>query len=103
MVAQLSLLPSASDFLGRSAYAFSVSQSGEIFSALELILCLENSPLACTIWQRPQIPRPPQTESMSTPKFCAACNTEVPIGKYPRFPDGVKTTRASLTFEERGM
>jgi hypothetical protein len=40
---------------------------------------------------------------MSTPKFCAACNTGVPTGKYPRFPEGVKTTRASLTFEERGM
>ena len=43
-------------------------------------------------WQRPQIPRPPQTESMSTPSERAASRTVVPSGKRPRRPDGVKMT-----------
>ena len=39
--------------------------------------------------------RPPQTESMSTPRLRAACRSGVPCGKWPRLPEGVKTTRAS--------
>ena len=49
--------------------------------------------------QRPgsarRVPRPPQTESMSTPRLRAACSSGVPSGKRPRLPDGVKTTSAS--------
>src|SRR5579883_1852999 len=43
------------------------------------------------------MPRPPQTESMSTPSVRAACRTGVPTGKRPRRPAGVKTTVASAT------
>ena len=52
--------------------------------------------IASVIWQRPQMPRPPQTESMSTPSWRAAVSTGVPTGKRPRLPEGVKTTRASV-------
>lgn len=44
--------------------------------------------------QRLQIPRPPQLDSKSTPKSCAACNTGVPKANSPRRPLGVKTTAA---------
>src|SRR3546814_6116437 len=47
-------------------------------------------------WQRPHRPRPPQTESMSTPRLRAAFRIGVPTGKRPRRPEGVKTTRASF-------
>ena len=50
-------------------------------------------------WQRPQIPRPPQTESMSTPSERAASRTVVPSGNRPRRPDGVKMTSASSATE----
>src|SRR6266498_5064348 len=58
------------------------------------------SSLACvpsltTIWQRPQIPRPPQTESRSTPSARAASSTLVPAANAPRLPEGVKTARTS--------
>ena len=45
--------------------------------------CLANSPSPTVIWQRPQMARPPQTESMSTPSVRAACSTGVPIGEAP--------------------
>src|SRR3954452_3449251 len=57
--------------------------------------CFANSPTLCSTWQRPQIPRPPQTESMSTPSLRAASRTVVPGADRPRRPDGVKMTRAS--------
>src|SRR5690606_21856141 len=57
--------------------------------------CLAYSPSPTITWQRPQMPRPPQTESTSTPSARAALSSGVPSGKRPRFPDGVKTTRAS--------
>src|SRR6476620_7941181 len=57
--------------------------------------CFGNSPSPCVTWQRPQMPRPPQTESMSTPSDRAASRTVVPVGKRPRRPDGVKMTSAS--------
>src|SRR6185295_5772170 len=57
--------------------------------------CFANSPSPTVIWQRPQIARPPQTESMSTPSDRAACSTGVPIGKRPRRPEGVNTISAS--------
>src|SRR5208282_185181 len=47
-------------------------------------------------WQRPQMPRPPQTESRSTPSARAAASRLVPSANSPRFPDGVKTTRWAL-------
>ena len=47
-------------------------------------------------WQRPHSPRPPQTESTSTPSVRAACSSGVPTGNRPRFPEGVNTTRASV-------
>src|SRR5271170_2968128 len=42
------------------------------------------------------MPRPPQTESRSTPSRRAASRMLVPSGKRSRLPDGVKTTRGSL-------
>ena len=63
--------------------------------ALELTPCLANSPTLWTTWHRPQIPRPPHTESRSTPSARAASRIEVPRGNRPRRPDGVKTMRAS--------
>src|SRR5277367_5253304 len=57
--------------------------------------CLANSPSATSTWQRPHKPRPPQTESMSTPRLRAACSSGVPTGKLPRLPEGVNTTRGS--------
>src|SRR5216683_6428057 len=41
------------------------------------------------------MPRPPQTESTSTPSARAACRTGVPSGNRPRKPEGVKTMAAS--------
>ena len=52
--------------------------------------CFANDPKAGTTAHRPQIPRPPQTESMSTPSERAASRTVVPAGARPRRPDGVK-------------
>src|SRR4029079_15459090 len=40
--------------------------------------------------------RPPHSEPTSTPSWRAAASTEVPSGKRPRLPEGVKTIRASL-------
>ena len=37
--------------------------------------CLANSPSATSIWQRPQMPRPPQTELRSTPSLRAASSS----------------------------
>ena len=45
----------------------------------------------------PQIALPPQTESMSTPKLRAALSTDIPFGKCPLFPEGIKTTRTLLS------
>ena len=56
---------------------------------------LGERPDAGTTWQRPQSPRPPQTESMSTPSARAASRTVVPSANRPRRPDGVKMTSAS--------
>src|SRR5690606_28288991 len=50
--------------------------------------------LPTSTWQRPQMARPPHTESTSTPRLRAACRSGVPSGKWPRLPDGVKTTSA---------
>src|SRR5262245_4061682 len=58
--------------------------------------CLANSPSAMSTWQRPQMPRPPQTESTSTPSVRAAERSGVPTGKRPRLPEGMKTTSGSL-------
>src|SRR5690606_6904386 len=41
------------------------------------------------------MPRPPQTESRSTPSWRAAVSTGVPTAKRPRLPEGVKITSAS--------
>src|SRR3954447_12842029 len=51
--------------------------------------------MLCWTWQRPQIPRPPHTESISTPSRRAASRTVVPVSNRPRRPDGVKMTSAS--------
>ena len=77
-------------------YSCSTADTGERLSLLETTPCLENSPSDTKTWQRPQIPRPPHTESMSTPKERAACSKDEPTGKRPRRPEGVKTTNASL-------
>ena len=42
------------------------------------------------------MPRPPQTESTSTPSVRAADRSGVPTGKRPRLPEGVKTTSGSF-------
>src|ERR1700728_1484024 len=42
------------------------------------------------------MPRPPQTESRSTPSSRAAASRLVPSANSPRLPDGVKTTRWAL-------
>ena len=76
-------------------YSCSTADTGDRLSTLEVTPCLENSPSATSTWQRPQMPRPPQTESMSTPSERAACNKDEPSGKRPRRPEGVKTTKAS--------
>ena len=41
---------------------------------------LANSPSPTSTWQRPQMPRPPQTESRSTPSLRAASSSDVPSG-----------------------
>ncbi len=77
-------------------YCCSTAPNGERLAARDVTPCLGNSPSASTTWQRPQRPRPPHTESMSTPSERAACSSGVPSGKRPRRPDGVKTTSASV-------
>jgi hypothetical protein len=62
---------------------------------VDAIPCFGNSPTDWTTWQRPQMPRPPQTESMSTPSERAASRTVVPSANRPRRPDGMKMTSAS--------
>ena len=57
--------------------------------------CLGKSPNEGLTWHFEQMPRPPQTESRSTPSARAAASTVVPAGKRPRWPDGVKITRGS--------
>ena len=71
------------------------SLNGDKLALEEEMPSLANSPSATSIWQRPQSALPPQTESMSTPRLRAACSTGVPTGKWPRLPEGVKTTRGS--------
>src|SRR5882672_48524 len=55
---------------------------------------LAKLPSLTSIWQRPQMPRPPHTESMSTPRLRAAVSTGVPQAKRPRRPDGMKAISA---------
>src|SRR5579871_3905259 len=64
-------------------------------SALEVTPSLANSPCETSTWQRPQMPRPPHTESMSTPRLRAAWSKGVPMTKRPRRPEGMNTTSAS--------
>src|SRR5450755_4040241 len=71
------------------------SLNGDRLALDEITPCLANSPSATKTWQRPHSPRPPQTESMSTPRLRAACSRGVPTGKFPRLPEGVNTTRGS--------
>src|SRR6266550_817909 len=78
-----------------SRYSVSTASNGLRFSGRDSIPCLAKLPTLCSTWQRPQIPRPPQTESMSTPRDRAASRTVVPVGNRPRRPDGVKMTSAS--------
>ena len=75
----------------------STGPNGERWSADDSIPCFANEPTLCSTWQRPQIPRPPQTESMSTPRARAASSTVVPAGNRPRRPDGVKMTSGSAS------
>src|SRR5262249_51093224 len=55
---------------------------------------LAKLPSLTSIWQRPQMPRPPHTESMSTPRLRAAVSTGVPQAKRPRRPEGMKAISA---------
>jgi hypothetical protein len=70
--------------------------TGETLAAPDWMPCFANSPSAMSTWQRPQMPRPPQTESTSTPSVRAAESSGVPTGKRPRLPEGMKTTSGSL-------
>ena len=79
----------------RPWYFSSVVPRPEMWLVVAVIPCLANSPKVGTTWQRPQIPRPPHTESKSTPSRRAVSSTVVPSGTDPRSPDGVKTTRCS--------
>ena len=65
-------------------------------SAVLVMPCLAKLPSPTVTWHRPQIARPPHTESMSTPSWRAAVRTGVPSAKRPRLPEGVKTTSASF-------
>src|SRR3984885_7746146 len=47
------------------------------------------------------MPRPPQTESRSTPSSRAAASRLAPSANSPRLPDGVKTTRWALNVNAR--
>ena len=71
-------------------YPASTSPGALRWSGEDVMPCFANDPNAGTTAQRPQIPRPPQTESMSTPSERAASRTVVPAGARPRRPDGVK-------------
>src|SRR5689334_9729093 len=82
-----------------SRYVASTGPNGVRWSGAEVIPCFANSPTLCSTWQRPQIPRPPQTESMSTPSRRAASRTVVPGSNRPRRPDGVKMTRGSAVID----
>ena len=64
-------------------------------SGLDVMPCLANVPNEGSTWHRPHSPRPPQTESMSTPSARAASRTVVPASNRPRRPDGVKMTSGS--------
>ena len=78
----------------RDYFKFSVTSPGALSaSGLASIPHLEKLPMLGVIWQRPHIPRPPHTESMSTPSFRAASSTVVPSSKFPSRPLGVNTTR----------
>src|SRR5712671_4494771 len=78
-----------------SRYSVSTVSNGLRFSGRDSIPCLAKLPMLCSTWQRPQMPRPPQTESMSTPSARAASRTVVSFGNRPRRPDGVKMTSGS--------
>ena len=71
------------------------SLNGDRLALEEETPCLANSPSATSTWQRPHRPRPPHTESMSTPRLRAACSSGVPTGKWPRLPEGMNTTSGS--------
>ena len=85
---QLSRRSAARPWLRR--YSASIGAGGLRCSGSDVIPCLGNDPTPWLTWQRPQIPRPPQTESMSTPSERAASRTVVPAANRPRRPDGVK-------------
>ena len=76
-------------------YVVSSSLNPDRCPGSEVMPCLANVPMPCVTWQRPQMPRPPQTESMSTPRDRAASSTVVPSANRPRRPDGVKMTSGS--------
>src|SRR3984885_8667262 len=86
-------LPGASG--ARFEKRISGSLSGERLALEEDTPSFANSPSATSTWQRPQSARPPHTESMSTPRLRAACRSGVPSGKWPRFPEGMNTTRGA--------
>ena len=78
------------------SYSSSSAPRGVRWPSLDSMPCFGNEPSAGTTWQRPQMPRPPHTESMSTPSERAASSTVVPGSNRPRRPDGVKMTWAPL-------
>ena len=64
------------------------SPTGERCAAEDVMPCFACSPSLTSTWQRPQIPRPPQTESRSTPSRRAASSTVVPSAKRAAPPRG---------------
>ena len=63
---QLKRRPTSSGVL-RSEYLSSVCEIGDKCEGEDSIPCFAKEPLVHRIWQRPHKPRPPHTESMSTP------------------------------------
>ncbi len=68
---------------------------GERWPSLDSMPCLGKLPSAGMTWQRPQLPRPPQTESRSTPSERAASRRSSRGSNRPRRPDGREDQRAS--------
>ena len=56
-------------------------------------------PSATSTWQRPQTPRPPQTESRSTPSRAGRVEQARSVGERAALARGVKTTRSTVTTE----
>ena len=62
------------------SYFFSAWVASPRWVSCDVMPSFANSPVLSVTWQRPQMARPPHTESMSTPRLRAAVSTGVPTG-----------------------